>query len=345
MSSRLAHHASGNEVSVSPKRVLDRRSKYAATADGGDSLAPTNEHARYDSLTSDDGYGGGDLVGMFPGESAQGRSTAPREKSRETTLDGPPHLAFAPAGCGWSKDLLCMMHNGLRRELRDLCYIAGSMRKRKLSLGSEDFTLFLDWFAYLPDFYSMLEKIKDDVIYSKLSACGIAMELPRALVSRPQSVASVQSRLVSVLKNYSAGGKDSLLPPAQRIDELVGTVMQISESMMELVHAEEVALPKYIDQCVRSEEERKAVVEHVVHSVRGGKHAHRHFILLVRWIADAKSALLKEWRAIYIDNGGLRASRSFTKEYNEARVEFRKNHARIVHHFYEAWNDFEKVGK
>jgi len=271
-----------------------------------------------------------------------------RERSRERPLSEPPHLVYSVPGKSWGGDVMCMMHNGIRKELFDLYYILGSMSKRKFFLETFDFDLFFEWLAYLSPFFSFIYNIKEEFVYKKLIERGADASELKGLLEfsrREKHLRDVTQRLVELGDSFD-NGSFSYMPPGERVDHLINKMGRLGELIVDTIFSEQLLLPKLLDEHF-SEQDRESMLPEVCRTIRESPQCHRRFIMFLRWFNGFENSpshmkLKDEWKETFFDTGNVFSKRALTREHQLARVEFREGHGAILGKFYQRWNDFER---
>lgn len=259
------------------------------------------------------------------------------------TFQGNPSLDFCDYGKVnkklWAKDVLALVHNAVRSELKDLTIILHSIQKLSARLRIGDFVRIREWWqtccGIVLDFLDL--EVKHLMPWYKFAAentkkkdvaCEeffhISSGRQRDLRDLAMSISKCFGNLcdppvvnLAKVKQETSVAKKAML----LVNSLDALISQVCDYMWE----QEKRLPVTLTSVYKSEKkERELVMNKIVNYVtKSARKSETMLVLFTRWMIDAKSVkgFLKVLQEIYECN------------YSSLQTQFEVNHAGFIHQF------------
>lgn len=239
----------------------------------------------------------------------------------------------------WAKDILALVHNAVRSELKDLSIILRSIQKLNVRLCVGDFVQIREWWQtcsgivldyldleakHLMPWYQFAadnakkkdeacEQFFKEIVGRQRDLRGLTMSIAKSFgdICDPPVI-----NLAKLKQETSTAIKAMLL-----VNSMDALISQLSEYMWE----QEKRLPTTLTSVYKSEKKEREiimsrVVKHVTKSARKKEHL---LVLFTRWMIDSKSVkgFLKVLQELHDCN------------YSDLQTQFEVNHAGFIHQF------------
>lgn len=251
----------------------------------------------------------------------QGKTNlAKKFQGQHQSLIREPVLCLAPVGENWALDVFSLLHNGIRREMMDLYFILGEMRKMYLGLREDDISMFFDWFELFGSFLLDYFAVEEDVIYPWIEAKGANLKGELGIRSRMQmrgKVGHVMFRMQDARENAF-----QYLNYSEQYKKLLEFIDSFSSKLLDYFTAEELDLPPIISKYYKPSDKKKVDKDIYKFLIEQGRYPWAYVCILTRWMDSDRAKAL--WLNTHLSTRQKFDYRSWPHKFFEEHIVYTK---------------------
>mmetsp|Transcript_2991 Transcript_2991/g.9167 ORF Transcript_2991/g.9167 Transcript_2991/m.9167 type:complete len:489 (+) Transcript_2991:152-1618(+) len=214
---------------------------------------------------------------------------AKKFQGQHQSLIREPVLCMAPTNENWALDIFASLHNSIRREMMDLYFILGEMRKMYLGIREADINRFFDWFelfsAYLLDYFA----VEEEVIYPWIEKKGAKLQGELGTRNRMQ----MRGKVGHVIFRMDDARENSFpyLNYSEQFKKILEFIDMFSSKILDYFTAEELDLPPIINKYYKPSDKKKLDKEIVKFFMEQGRYPWAYICVLTRWMDSDRSKI------------------------------------------------------
>eukprot|EP00179_Madagascaria_erythrocladioides_P028941 CAMPEP_0198330956 /NCGR_PEP_ID=MMETSP1450-20131203/17256_1 /TAXON_ID=753684 ORGANISM="Madagascaria erythrocladiodes, Strain CCMP3234" /NCGR_SAMPLE_ID=MMETSP1450 /ASSEMBLY_ACC=CAM_ASM_001115 /LENGTH=328 /DNA_ID=CAMNT_0044035293 /DNA_START=146 /DNA_END=1132 /DNA_ORIENTATION=- len=249
----------------------------------------------------------------------------------------PPPLPAPPAVSGlavvdyhagqvtWGAQVFGVLHNAVRKELRDLYAVMLAVHTRKGRTARHEDLALMDWWAVFRIFFREYVTIEDNILFKLVSTEGLSYVQRREVDMLMNALKSARLELLTHFRQLTDVCDRLFVTPLIRLlPELFSAFALFAEATLAYFTEQERRLPPHFEWCHASST-RADIDQRIYEHMARGKYPHTNLVILTQWM-DPRELL--DWKRTHLKGYAKKMT------FGKWEADFLRTHKKTVEEFH-----------